>query len=150
VPKLFKDTAGLEWSLCINVETIKRVRTMLNIDLIDAIEGKLISQLASDPILLCDVVYALVKVEADARGVSSDQFGARMGGDAIEFATTALLEELVNFFPLRRRQTLTKALQKFREVESKGAALIDKKLEAINVDSVLENAGFTSTNQPDK
>ena len=74
----------------------------------EAVEGDLLEQLSTDPILLCDVVYVLCKPEADQQNVTDEQFGQAMAGDAIEHATTALLEELVDFFPLARRRVLQK------------------------------------------
>ena len=64
------------------------------------VDGTLLEKLINDPILLCDVIYCVCMEEADSRGVSDEDFGRAMAGDAIELATTALLEELVDFFPL--------------------------------------------------
>ena len=115
--KTFTDNAGRPWTIAINVDAIKRVRGLLGVDLMDAVEGKLIQNLLENPILLCDVVYCLVKAQADSAGVSDEDFGRSMGGDAIDLATAAMLEELVGFFPPRRRALLTKALEKFRLLE---------------------------------
>ena len=52
-----------------------------------------------------------------------------MAGDAIDHATTSLLEELVDFFPKSRRALLTKALGKFRQLETKAIQLVDKQLD---------------------
>ena len=40
---------------------------------------------------------------AEKQKISDEDFGRGLGGDAIDSATTALLEELVDFFPQRRR-----------------------------------------------
>lgn len=147
--KTFKDNLGRPWTLSINVDSLKRVRGMISINLLDALDGDLIEKLSSDPILLCDVVYALVKIDADKAGITDSQFGESMAGESIEHATVALLEELVSFFPLRRRQVLTKALLKFQEVERKGLTLMEKRVDAVDVDSLLANASATSGKQPE-
>lgn len=103
----FIDNASRTWSLSINVEAIKRVRQALDVNLLDAVEGKLIERLVGDPILLCDVIYVLCQQEAESRNISDEEFGRAMAGDAIDAATTSLLEELVAFFPKARRQLLT-------------------------------------------
>ena len=54
--KTFTDNAGRTWTVAINVDCIKRVKTLLAVNLLDAIEGKLIEDLVSDPVLLCDVI----------------------------------------------------------------------------------------------
>jgi len=80
----FKDNEGRQWSVDINVAAIKRVRGLTGTDLMQVIEGTLIEKLICDPVLLCDVVYAICKPEADTRNVSDEEFGKAMAGDAIE------------------------------------------------------------------
>ena len=63
--KQFVDNAGRSWGITINVDTIRRVRDVLSVDLLAAVEGKLIERLVNDPILLCDVIYVICKSEAD-------------------------------------------------------------------------------------
>lgn len=133
--KTFTDNRGNTWCIMITVDSIRRVRSALDIDLLEAVEGKLIERLANDPILLCDVIYVLCHSEAQQRGVSDEEFGRAMAGDAIDQATTSLLEELVDFFPKARRGLLTKALAKYRTLETKAIALVDKQLD----DPSLEN-----------
>lgn len=146
--KTFKDNAGRTWTLSLNVDAVKRVRSLASVNLLEAIEGKLLERLGSDPILLCDVLFALVKPEADAQNVSDVEFGRALGGDAIDLATTALMEELVDFFPKRRRGVLGKALNKLTELETKALTLAEKRLDGLNVDaelaSALVNAGNLS------
>ena len=127
--KTFSDNAGRTWTLAINVDAVRRVRSIVNVDLLEAVEGKLIEKLVGDPILLCDVIYVICKPEADQRSVSDEDFGRSMAGDAIDHATTSLLEELVDFFPKSRRALLTKALGKFRQLETKAIQLVDKQLD---------------------
>ena len=100
--KTFTDNGGRTWTVSITVNAIKRVRGLLDVDLLEVVGGKLIDRLITDPVLLCDIVYAVCKPEADAQGVSDEDFGKAMAGDAIEHATTALLEELVSFSPSPR------------------------------------------------
>ena len=100
--RTFKDNAGRTWTVAVNVATVRQVRALLNVDLLDIAGGKLIDRLVSDPILLVDVIYAVCKTEADRLGVSDEDFGRAMGGDVIEAATSALLEETIDFFPNRR------------------------------------------------
>ena len=135
--KQFVDNAGRTWGITINVDAIRRVRDVLGLDLLSAVEGKLIERLAGDPILLCDVLYVLCKPEAEQREVTDTDFGRAMAGDAIEAATTSLLEELVSFFPSSRRQLLSKALAKYRDLEAKAIELVDRQLEAPDLETRL-------------
>lgn len=138
--KTFNDNAGRTWTVAIHVECIKRVKTLLDINLLEAVEGKLLERLVSDPILLCDTLYAICKPEADARQVSDEDFGRAMAGDAIDHATTALLEELVDFFPSGKRQVLAKALAKLKNLEAKAVDLATKRLEDPALDQRLMEA----------
>jgi len=136
--KTFTDNAGRTWTVAINVECIKRVKTLLSVNLLDAIEGKLIEQLVSDPVMLCDVIYAICKPEADTKEVSDEEFGRAMAGDAIDNATTALLEELVDFFPSGKRQVLAKALAKLKTFQTKAVETASKRLDDPKLDRQLE------------
>ncbi len=150
----FKDNAGRQWSVEINVAALKRVRGLTGTDLMQVIEGTLIEKLIRDPVLLCDVVYALCKPEADTRSVSDEDFGKAMAGDAIEAATTAVLEELVGFCPSPRdRANLGRVLQATKKVMERARDLVEKKLDGGELDRLadrlLETAGASSISAPE-
>ena len=136
--KTFKDNADRTWTVTVNVDSIKRVRSLLNIDLMEAVEGKLIERLIGDPVLLCDVIYCVCKEDADAKGITDEEFGRAMAGDAIELATTALLEELVDFFPQGKRQLLRKALAKLETLQETMLAVVSERLDSPELDRHLE------------
>jgi len=109
---VFTDTANRRWAVDLTVATLKRVRALAGVDLMAAVGGDLLERLAGDPVLLADVLFAVVKPEADALGVTDTDFGCALAGDSIADATTALLEGLVDFFPNPRRRLLATALAK--------------------------------------
>ena len=152
--KTFTDNTGRAWSLAINVDAVKRVKALVNVDLLQAVEGKLIEQLVADPILLCDVVFCLCKPQADQLGVSDEDFGRAMAGDAIEQATSAMLEELVDFFPSRRRALLTKAVGKFRTLQETVLTAAEARLDSgliekrLAVELAALDAEITATLSP--
>jgi len=149
--KTFTDNTGRSWTIAVNVEAIKRVKSLLAINLLDAVEGKLIEQLVDDPVLLCDVIYVLCKPQADAASVTDEDFGRAMAGDAIEAATTALLEELADFFPRGRRELLQKALAKLKVFEAKVLEAAAARLDSPELDRRLQEtiAGGLSGNLPE-
>jgi len=138
--KTFKDNAGRTWTVSVNVDAIKRVRSALSVNLMEAVTGDLLERLSSDPILLCDVIYVVCKPEADAQSVSDEEFGQAMAGDAIEHATAALLEELVDFFPQGKRRVLHQALAKLQEVEARAVEYAQARLEDPELDRRIEAA----------
>lgn len=82
--KNFTDNAGRDWIVEINVSALKRIKGLTGTDLLEAIDGPLVERLIRDPVLLCDVVYAACKPQADERQVSDEDFGRAMAGDAID------------------------------------------------------------------
>ena len=49
------------WTVQITVATIKRVQALVGVNLLDVLDSKshLLEKLSTDPILLCDVLYAI-------------------------------------------------------------------------------------------
>jgi hypothetical protein len=153
--RTFKDNAGREWTVEINVAALKRVRSLVGVDLMQVIEGELIEKLIRDPVLLCDVVYAVCKPQADLRTptVGDEEFGKAMAGDAIDAATTAVLEELVSFCPSPTdRANLGRVLKGARDVMEKARALVTAKLDGGAIErlgeQLLARDGSSFTDAP--
>ena len=158
--KTFTDNTGRTWTLLVNVATIKRVRALCGVDLNSIIEvedgkptTKLLERLSTDPVLLVDVLYAVCRPECGQKGVSDEDFGAAMAGDAIEQATSALLDEVIDFFPEAKRLAFRKILsasRRFEEMARKrlAAAMADSGFED-RVVSELERLTGLSPNAPE-
>jgi len=136
--KTFTDNSGRSWSITINVATIKRVRDLLGINLLEAASGELLDRLSEDPILLCDCIYVICKEQADSQKITDEDFGRCLGGDSLDGATSAFLEELVNFFPAGRRQVLAKIITKMKAAENLATELATKRLEAPELQRQIE------------
>ncbi|GIX04627.1 MAG: hypothetical protein KatS3mg114_0496 [Planctomycetaceae bacterium] len=136
----FNDTQGRTWTVTINVDAIRRVRALLNINLLETVEGKLLERLITDPVLLCDILFALIQPEAEAKQVSDEDFGRALGGDVLDHATTALLEELVDFFPSGRRAVFRKALEKLKQLEGIALETATRRLESSELEQQMAAA----------
>ena len=141
--KSFTDTLGRTWTLVVNVATLKRVRALCGVDLngiIEVEDGKpetrLLEKLSTDPVLLVDVLYAVCKPECDRRKISDEDFGSAMAGDAIDLATSALLDEIIDFFPEAKRQAFRKILSATRRFEE----IAKKRLSETLADSKFEDS----------
>jgi len=101
----FKDRHGLSWDIELTVSAAKRVKNLCGVDLYEALDGKLIGRLASDVALVADVIYCILKPEADARSLTDEQFGESLDGQAMGEAMDAFMEALADFFarPDQRR-----------------------------------------------
>ena len=151
----FADNAGRTWTVAVNVDAIRRVRNTLDVNLLDAVsdDGQLLERLVVDPILLCDVLYVLVQPQAQAQGVSDEDFGRALGGDALDHATQALLEGLASFFPSAKAALLRKAIAKLRALEHLAIEQAAKQLDSDELDRQMRaaiglNPGDSSINSP--
>lgn len=133
----FVDATGREWAVEVNVATIKRVRSLAGVNLLEVVEGELIERLSGDPVLLCDVLCAVCRPQAQREDVSDEAFGEGLAGDAIAEATAALIEGLVAFFPEPRRRLLEKAAAKYRQVQTKALAMVETKLDSPGFETEL-------------
>lgn len=149
----FTDNTGRTWLIEITVATIKRVRALCDIDLLQAIDGNLLETLITDPITLCDCVYAICQPQAEEAGITDTAFGQAMAGDALEQATEMVLEELVDFFPQRRRILLRGALDKLKAVEAQALELAQQRLSDPTLDQqvaeLLATLGNSSGTAPE-
>ena len=143
----FTDTSSRVWTLVINVDVIRRVRALANVNLLDAVDGRLLERLVTDPVLLCDILFAIVQPDAEQRKVSDQEFGRALGGDVLDAATTALLEDLVDFFPNAKRTLLRKAMQKLRNLEEVALQTAHQRLDSPELEARLR-AAIESTHGP--
>ena len=149
--KTFTDNAGRTWAVPVNVDAVKRVRTLLDVNLLDVLDDgcKLLARLHDDPVLLVDVLYCVCKPEADAKQVSDEEFGRSMSGDALLHAATALFEGLSDFFPNARQRAAMKALLK--KTETVVERLLDHAettIAGLDPDSVAQSAIASCGNSP--
>ena len=133
---IFTDNKGRKWDIVLNVNQMKRVRAVLGIDLVNVItldaKGEvkvdLIDRIANDPCLLVDILCVLTEKQAASLGVKDIQFGESLAGDAIEDATKAFLDELVDFFPGAKRLFLQKAVTLARKYTLEMTSALEKAL----------------------
>lgn len=141
--RAFVDASGKSWPVAVNVEALRRARDLAATDLMGVLSGPLLTDLARDYVLLCDVLFAVLKPEADRRGVAREEFSEAMSGESLDAGLDALLGELADFFPPPSRTRLTMAwglAKQLREIESR---IAERRLSAINIEeiNIEESAG---------
>ena len=165
--RTFKDCEGRTWSVTLNVLQMKRIRANLGVDLVNVIAldagGKvkvdlvdriandpclLVDRIANDPCLLVDILGVCVEEEAKAAGVTDEQFGRSLAGDAIEDATRAFLDELVDFFPGAKRLFLKKAVELSRKYAGEMTVALEKALEDPELERRVEESMRSSASSP--
>ena len=121
----------------------------MNLLELEAGDPPLLTKLGTDVILLCDVIFALVKPQADQQGVTDEQFGASLGGEAILMAQTALYEELVDFFRGAGRADLAKAVETQRRMIDLAVSRIETRIDKLDLEAAIETTlGDSSTSWP--
>lgn len=145
MPK-FSDTKGREWVVSITVGAIRRVIELENVNLarIDrprdgsVLDTSLITELTFDIELLVNVVYALVKPQADAMNppVTPMDFAEALDGGVVNKASEALWSALENFFQ-HSRPDLVATIRKQVKLTGMMAEAFEKKVAAADLDSIL-------------
>ena len=137
----FRDTSERSWDFSITVSSIKRVRSLVGVDLMDMVDGKLVEEFLTDPVLLVDALYALCKPQADDLGVSDEEFGEAMSGDVIDHATKALILELIRFFPnTRDRKNLKRVMETTWEVMERARDVVEERFNNGELDRIADQA----------
>ena len=127
----FQDRRGRVWIVDIDNTTLKRVKLLTDVRLLDAIDqgSDVISRLSTDPLLLGDVLFAICKPQADQQQVTDEAFSEGIAGDAIDEGVRAVIDALVAYCPESKRRLLRKSADKQKVIETRGLELIEQRLD---------------------
>ncbi len=135
---VWTDREGRRWSVTITVGTLKRVKELVEVNLLDVFDGVLLNRLADDPVLLANTLYAVCKPQADERGIDDLAFGELLVGDTIEAAAQALVLGLSLFFPQQRRAALTSLWAKMNRARSAMLDMATAKLDSPQLEQAIQ------------
>jgi hypothetical protein len=148
----FTDNKNRKWDLSLSVTTIKRVRSLTGVNILELLDRPaMLSEIAADPVTFVDVLYAIAKPQADAVNVTDEQFGEGLAGDSIERATESFLEALVDFFPGARKATLRRVLSRAMQHLTTAEAALMTALADGSIDKAIDealNVSAKSTTSP--
>ena len=159
--RTFKDKAGRNWTISINLATAKRLRDKLSVDLLQPEVGDppLLTRLGTDEILLGEVLCCLLSDQFEAHGVGEDDVLAAFDGDTLLAAQTAFYEDLADFFRSRRRTDRAAGVETQAKMIELATAKIEAKLGQIDMEKIggqidaidinLEISGAMSGASPD-
>lgn len=137
----FADRTGAVWNLDITVAALKRVRALTGFDLGSALTAEGLSVLLGDIATAVDVIFALVKPEADERGTTDEAFGAALAGDTLDGALRALVRALVSFCPSpTQRAALTMLEESVNRVIAKDLESLQGRAKSGDLDREVEKA----------
>lgn len=135
--RAFADSSGTKWLISIEPAANKRVIAMCGLDLFGVGMGDVLRRLMDEPATVLDVIYAACKPQADAAGVSIDDF-YRLAAPEIDAAQDALLEAIVDFFPRRTREILRTALRKSGEAMDAATPDVMAAIEARSAEAIAK------------
>jgi hypothetical protein len=147
----FTDNKDRRWQVVLNVQQVRLVRDILRLDLFKAMadDFAIYNRIMGDPVILVDLLYCLCRDQARDAGVSDEEFGRAMAGDAISAGAAAFTEELVDFFPdARMRATLRQTMEKAAVVAAGLAMAAMGAIERVDPQMILETMSSSSGNVP--
>ena len=136
--RTFKDKKGRGLQLELNITIVKQVKALLKFDLLDIAKAQPIQRLASDPILLVDTLYVVCREQAEERKVSDEDFGRGMGGDVLDEAATAFIEEYIDFFQRADRANLRAAWEATKKAIDATSKVIGERISKLNIDELVK------------
>ena len=147
--RTFKDKAGRNWTVGINLATAKRLRDTLNVDLLQPEVGDppLLTRLGTDEILLGEVLCCLLSDQFEAHKVGADDVLAAFDGEILLAAQEAFYEDLVDFFRGRGRTDRAKAVAKQAEMIAATVAKIEAKIDQIDLEKIGEQIDEIDVNR---
>ncbi len=149
--RTFTDNAGRTWTLSLSFGAVKRVRGLLDVNLLELDKGEppLLTRLGTDPILLVDVIFAVIKPQADGLGVTDEQWAESMGGEAMLAAQKAFYEEVADFTRSQGRPDMAKAALAQHALIERVIAMSEERIGQIDVEELAQKiSGDSSTSLP--
>lgn len=145
--KTFKDSLGRDWSIHLTCGSLKRAAGYAGFDIADITNGKAVAIFAGDTAGLLAVLWPLVERDAKAKGINEEQFGDGLRGECIDWATEALKEELLDFFPPQRRELMSVLLRKMATLVREAQQKAEQEINAFQATSVDGGTSHTATQE---
>jgi len=122
----FCDSQGHPWKIEITIGAVKRVKSLVGVDLLQPVpmtekdrdedEQPLLTQLEMDPVLLTDVLFAIVQPQAKAKKITDVDFGTSMTAETFKTAAEGFWVEYQDFFHQLGRKPVAAMIQSQREL----------------------------------
>ena len=137
----FTDELSREWKLALTVIELKKLKTEFQIDLAEfAGSGSTVFvRLASDPILLVDVLSCLLEEQIKKLGLDEKQFAAGIFGEGIERATSALVEAVINFSKPQEGRIIRAMWNKVQATRELATERVMDRMDALDLSKLVED-----------
>jgi hypothetical protein len=97
----FQDDLGREWTLSLTVAGVKKIKSVLHVDLLAppaADDEGPIARLTASPLEALDAICVLIEDQIRAANLNREAVEAAMGGKTLGASFTAFVAELEDFF----------------------------------------------------
>lgn len=138
----WKDNEGRPWTFSVNMWTCKQVKSETGWDLPNILNDGMekLGQLVADKCELFSVFLVLLKDQIDKRGMTPEQFGMAVAGDALACAAESFLEALADFFPARQSSQIKRLITTGNQLVSALADKADEELDKIDLSTLIQRA----------
>jgi len=141
----FTDVQGRAWEVAVNYGAMRRVRESLSVNLMEVVGGELLQRITSDPVLLIDILYWVLKPQADERNISINDFAEIFDGDTVYNASMALRDSIINFFPKDKRAAAKRMVERVDRIADEMWQKMERELD----DQFPTDAGMPSITPPE-
>jgi len=149
----FKTLDGKEWVVEVTYLTVKRVRDLCGVNVLDIcnLDKESLSGWVADDLKVLEVICAVVRPQLAAIDMSDEDFFASCDGGVLKEAVERLVDQVSDFFQEPRRGLVKKVIAKLRETEKKmekaAAAAIEKALQS-DFEAALQMPGSSDSTWP--
>lgn len=149
----FVDASGRNWNMFLDYQTILRLRKLdPPVDLLalasENPEAKaFLTRLADDEVFLISVLHDLLEPEIKRRGMTPEEFGAALIGEALDNALDSLIEGIANFSRPQRGAMIRKVWSKLKSSESSLTRQASTMLDSPEIDQAMAEQMTRRMNQ---
>ena len=151
----FKTLDGKEWVIDVTYLTVKRVRDLCSVNLLDIcnLDKESLSGWVADDLRVLEVICAVVRPQLAAIDMADDEFFAACDGGTLKEAVERLVDQVSDFFQEPRKGLVKKVIAKLRETERKMEAqaekAIDLALSQCDFEAALQTHGSSGSTSPE-
>jgi hypothetical protein len=152
-PATFKLRGGEQFVIEISMATVKRVRQLLGVNVLDILgTGDDLGGYITDDVKTVDVLCAICRPQLEARGMSDEDFGRGFDQEALVNATNVLMDGVADFFQQPRKGLVKQAIAKARaiaaEMERRQVAAAESALSRLDFSTLLETPTTPGSGSP--
>lgn len=142
--RTFTDATGRQWAVIVNGATVKRVATLLGVDLGNPHKGDPppAKRLYDDIVFLVDLLYVVCKPQADQATppIGEADFAAILDGSVLASALAALETEWADFFRRLGREAAARLIEKQAELVKKALDVMQERISGPLLDRLADEA----------